>query len=133
MLTIKVLAQGKFKVVAVSKDGDCPALDFLLERKSYVDTRAALLTLVTRVAELGFEQVPAAWCHEADKENGIYEFIKGDLRLFYFKGRNGEIAVCTGGVIKKGRKVDKSAVTAAKRWKDAYFESLEPGSAKGKQ
>lgn len=132
MVDIKVLAQGKFKIVAMAKDGECPALDFLRDSGSYVDARAALLTMLRHVAERGFENVPASWCHEADKNNGIYEFIKGDLRLFYFKGKNGEIAVCTGGVVKKGRKVNKPAVNAAKKWKDAYYQKLESDSAKGK-
>lgn len=116
----EILAEGKFKVVAVAGNGECPALKFLTDRRSFADTRVQLFKMLKVVAERGFGHIPAAWCHEVDKRHGIYEFIKGDLRLFYFKGKNGEIAVCTGGVVKKGQKVDKAAVTDAIKWKDEY-------------
>lgn len=127
----EILADGKFKVVAVSRDGECPALDFLTDQRSYADTRSLLLKMLKEVAERGFGHIPAGWCHEVDKRNGIYEFIKGDLRLFYFKGKNGEIAVCTGGVVKKGQKVNKAAVADAIKWKDEYVAWVK--SSEGKE
>ena len=81
--------------------------------------------MLDRVSEDGWQGVPAAWTHEADKARGIYEFIKGTLRLFFFKGERGQIAVCTCGVRKTGQKANKAAVDRAARLRDAYFEALK--------
>lgn len=77
------------------------------------------------VATNGLQVMPVAWSHEADKANGIYEFIKGPLRLFYFKGLNGEIAVCTSGVRKSGQKADKAAVAHAIDLKKKYMTAVK--------
>lgn len=103
-------------------DGDeCPAETFLLQGEATTRSyRLGLFQMLTHVAEVGLAQAPSPWFHEANKEHGIYEFIRGPLRLFFFKGRNGEIAVCTSGVRKKGQKADKSSVLNAIRCKAAY-------------
>ena len=55
----------------------CPALEFLLEDEA--NTRASrngLLLMLQHVAANGFDGIPAAWSHEVNKDEGIYEFIK---------------------------------------------------------
>jgi hypothetical protein len=108
----------------MSKDS-CPALEFLTQgEKSTASVRAGMVRMIAEVASQGLNGVPTSWHHEADKRNGIYEFIKGPLRLFFFKGSNGDIAVCTSGVRKSGNKADKAAVSKAIDLKLAYTQAL---------
>jgi len=121
MLIVTVLSEDKFRVVAMM-DGDCcPALDFLeLGEASTEASRAGLLQMLEYVASNGFSNIPSVWSHEVNKEHGIYEFIKGRLRILFFKGANGDIAVCTDGFMKKSPKVDKAAVKKAIVLKASY-------------
>lgn len=77
------------------------------------------MQILQYVAENGLQKAGPKWTHEADKALKIYEFIKGPLRLFFFKGEGGQIAVCTAGVRKSGNKADKASV------KKAYDLSVE--------
>ena len=61
---------------------------------------------------------------EVSKKEKIYEFRKGDLRLFFFHGEGNCIAVCCSGVIKKGQKADISAVTKAARLRSEYMSAV---------
>ena len=110
-------------------DGDdCPALDFLQSgEESQAAWRLGLLKMLAHIAQYGFEKMPAAWSHEANKQGGVFEFRRGSLRLFYFKGADGQIAVCTSGVLKKGQKADKRAVSRAVALRAAYFEAQKAG------
>lgn len=121
-MEVKILAQDKYKVVG-TMDGDaCPAEEFLLKGESSTSSsRHGLAEMLGHVAKSGLDQLPAAWTHEANKKGKVYEFIKGNLRLFFFKGNNGDIAVCTGGVVKKGQKADKAAVKKAIAMREQYM------------
>lgn len=98
-------------------DGDtCPAEVFLATgEKATQASRLGMFRMLEFIAERGLQEAPSSWYHEADKALGIYELIKGDLRLFFFKGQMGEIAVFTSGIAKKGQKVDKQSVLRASR------------------
>lgn len=123
---IKALADDVYQIVAVVVNGDCPVENFLCDTEaSTKSTREALAQMLERVAELGLQNVPYKWSHEVSKREQIYEFIKGPLRLFYFKGEGRQIAVCTSGVRKSGQKADKAAVDHAKKMRDAYFEAVQ--------
>lgn len=108
-------------------DGDeCPAESFFLHGEASTEAaRTGLAQMLEKVAEDGLQKVPQAWFHEANKKLDIYEFIKGPLRLFFFKGKNGQIAVCTTGVRKSGSKADQAAVQKAAKWRDDYYEALK--------
>lgn len=83
------------------------------------------MEILGHVAEKGLQNVPSAWFHEADKAKGIYEFIKGPLRLFFFKGQGNDIAVCTAGIRKKADKADKKSVNKADAWRNDYFAAID--------
>lgn len=120
------LAESKYQVVAVMDGTSCPALDFLLHGEAATESaRHSLIEILQHVSEKGLHGIPPAWVHEANKKHGIYEFIKGRLRLFFFKGENGQIAVCTSGVIKKGQKADKGAVQKAAEYKSQYYIDMK--------
>lgn len=125
-MKLKVLTQGEYEIVAVIDGDTCPAEEFLTEGPAdTAATRAGLIDMLEHVAENGFQGVPSKWCHEANKQEQIYEFIKGPLRLFYFKGKGKQIAVCTGGARKKGNKADAGAVATAAGMRQAYLKAVE--------
>jgi len=66
--------------------------------------------------------------HEVNKPHKIYELIKGDLRLLFFKGSDDVIVVCTVGVLKKTQKADKSAMTRSIDWKNEYGTAHKTGT-----
>jgi len=108
-------------------DGDdCPAEQFLAEGEAATEgARTGLVQILEFLAENGLGKASHAWLHEANKDEQIYEFIKGPLRLFFFKGNAGQIAVCTGGGRKKGRKADKAAVANAAILRSQYQAAIE--------
>lgn len=122
----KVLTSAKFRVVGIMEGDTCPAEDFLkVGEKATQASRAGLAVMLEHVAQNGLQGCPSGWYHEANKKWGIYEFIKGNLRLFFFKGEDGDIAVCTSGVLKKGQKADKSAVERAHEWRVEYAQAIK--------
>ncbi len=124
-MKVKLLFEGNFQVVACMAGDECPTEDFLAHGPA--DTAAArngLAVMLQHLANRGFQDVPAKWFHEASKAQQVHEFIKGPLRLFFFKGSGVQIAVCTGGARKQGNKADAGAVAAAARWRAEYFEAV---------
>lgn len=126
ILKVKVLAAGKFQVVAAMAGNECPSEKFILQgQANTLAMRQGLMIILQYVATNGLSTLPYGWSHEASKEDGIFEFIKGDLRLFYFKGVGNQIAVCTSGALKKQSKADKKSVNKAAKFKDEYFAAID--------
>jgi len=116
-------------VVAVIENDRCPVEEFLIDGEASTEAaREGLFKMLSHVAIHGLDGVPSAWTHEASKQDHIYEFIKGPLRVFFFKGRNGQIAVCTGGIRKATKKADRAEVKKAKKWRQRYFEACDDGT-----
>lgn len=125
MMQVKVLAELRFRVVAVIDGASCPVEDFISAGEvSTKASRDGLFEMIGHIAERGLQNIPPAWWHEADKAKGIYELIKGPLRLFFFKGAGKDIAVCTSGIRKSGQKADKHSVNRAAILKAAYFDAI---------
>ena len=80
--------------------------------------------MLTYVSENGFQNIPTAWVHEADKKRKVREFVKGSLRLFFFNGTGNQIAVCVVGKMKKGNKADKASVEKTAKCQAEYFEAV---------
>lgn len=125
-MKVKGLADDKYQVVAVMENGNCAGELFLADGEaSTKSARTGLVQILERVAELGLQNVPNAWLHEVNKPGQIYEFIKGPLRLFFFKGEGRQIAVCTTGVRKSGQKTDKASVVRAVKLRMDYFTAVK--------
>lgn len=124
----KVLAEDRYRILAVVEDDACPAEDFLILSDNYERSRQGLISMLQAVAELGLGEVSSKWFHEASKAQKIYEFIKGDLRLFFFKGQGRDIAVCTCGVVKKGQKADAAVVGRAASLRNEYMAAAQSGN-----
>ncbi|MGF6766255.1 hypothetical protein P3T24_006601 [Paraburkholderia sp. GAS33] len=122
------VASGKFAVLAVVDDREnfatsCPAIDFLKECwPNYSSTVKGYRALFDRYALGGRASLTSALLHEVDKEDALFELIKGDLRIMCFFPGDGSV-VLTNGVIKKGQKVDPLAVKECRRAKKKFMES----------
>ena len=108
-------------------EGDiCPTEVFLESGEaSTAASRLGLAQMLEHVATRGLKEIPSTWTHEASKDKKIFEFIKGDLRLFFFKGQGRQITVCTVGVMKKGQKADKASVSKSANMKSDYFDAAQ--------
>lgn len=125
-MKVKVLFEDKYQVVGVMAGDECPSEDFICSNEANtLKLRQGLMEMLRYVASNGLSTMPHGWSHEGSKADGIYEFRKGTLRLFYFKGVGNQIAVCTAGALKKGRKADKKTVAKAATSRSAYFSAIE--------
>ena len=91
---------------------------------SYQASADGLLGLLERISLDGLLKIPATLSHCVDKNEKIYELIKGKLRLFYFKTEDDFLIICTTALIKKTQTVDPKHVKKAIRLKHAYLNAV---------
>lgn len=77
-----------------------------------------MLKLFERVAEQGPPHNDEI-SHILDRERGIWEFIRGDMRVPYFYDK-GRIVVCSHGFTKATKKTPKTEMERAQRCFDDY-------------
>lgn len=124
-MRVKELFSDKYQVVAVMDGVECPAENYLAEgEEETCSYRTGLTRMLETVSENGLQGVPAKWFHEANKEEKIFEFIKGPLRLFFFKGCGFQIAVCAFGVRKQSKKADQAEVAKVIKMRKEYFDAI---------
>ena len=125
-MELKLLAKDIYRVAAVTAKGKCPAEDFLLNLDAtYRASTDGLFELLDRISQDGLDDISSALSREVDKNEKIYEFRKGKLRLFFFKGNGDLLVICTTGLIKKTQKVDKQAVAKAIVCKNQYLNAVK--------
>ena len=83
--------------------------------------------LFERYAAMGRQGLTSDMFHEANKEEGIWEFVKGRLRVFCFLDR-GDLVILTHGAIKKSQKASHSEVVHAVRVKKEYLADKQIGN-----
>lgn len=128
-MRVKSLFSDSFQVVAVVDGNVCLAEEFLLfGEKDTNSARMGMVEMLEFVASNGLENIPSKWWHEANKQEKIYEFSKGPLRLFFFKGHGNQIAVCVAGTRKTAQRADKQKVAQAAKWRREYFAAVESGT-----
>lgn len=128
-MRVKTLVSDEFQIVAIMDGEKCPVEDFLANGEDATSAmRTGLRRMLLTTATSGPNNIPSAWTHEANKTNGIHEYIKGSLRLFFFKGKGRQIVVCTVGTKKSGQKADKGSVERSIKYKKDYFTSINDGS-----
>ena len=102
----------------------CPLLaEFQSLVVGYGKAVTGLLELFKRIEKPGPIALGVKLFHNVDKNSKIYEFVKGDLRLFCFMAPDGAICVCSTVVVKKGRKANKSAVKRTAQLSKEYNEA----------
>ena len=128
-MRVKSLFSARYQIVAIIDGEACPVEQFIIDGEAETESsRSGLLDMLEKVATFGLENVPSKWWHEANKQEKIYEFSKGPLRIFFFKGHDDQIAVCTAGTRKKTQKADKQKVAQAIGWRKEYFAAVASGA-----
>jgi hypothetical protein len=124
-MKLTVLKEKRFRVAAIGIGDDSAVLTFLKEAVPDMQGSAAgMWALFDRYADDGRKRLTTAVFHEANKQEEIWEFIKGRLRLFCFLDE-GALVILTHGAVKKTQKADKSEVREAVHMKRAYFEAKQ--------
>lgn len=116
-------------VAAIMDDGACPLIDGL--RAVSADMQASakgLDVLFRRYAEQGRQGLTSALFHEVDKNEGIWEFIKGRLRVLCFEDpADGSVIILSHYFVKQTQKTPKSEVQSAVRARDSYIAAKKSG------
>ncbi len=116
--------EAKWSFLAVCTErGECPLLTFLRE----LDGRLAkdgerILKLMKHISKktTGPRELPDELSHQINEH--IFEFIKGDIRVFWFYDDE-KVVICSHGLIKKGRKTPKRDIEKAKNNFTSYMEA----------
>ena len=131
-----VLERGRFEVVAMADvglsasgaSGASEVLEFLLSGDpNFASSARGMFALFQRYAAAGRQKLPTAVFHEADRASGVWQFIKGRLRVFCFID-DGAMVVLTHGMVKKTQKADRSEVEKAARLRSAYLAAKAAGA-----
>jgi hypothetical protein len=119
MVLFEIKTEGnQFHFYAIGASPDhCELLDFLNSLgANYEATRISLFALFDKISIHGLLRNT----EKSHKLNDIWEFIQGDLRVFFFYGRDKRI-ICTHGVIKKGGKIKRGDIAHAEKLKEEYL------------
>lgn len=119
------ISRAQYIVAAVIDEKDdgltCPVHEFFESiDQQYQGSADGLLALIGRIANNGTQGLSSKLCHLVDEDNKIFELIKGDLRLFFFKGHCDLIVIATHGIIKKSQKTKNSDKNRAINYKKHY-------------
>ena len=110
----------RYRLYAVCTErGDCALEEFLAETEG---RNVALLRCMAAAAEKGPHLLPNSRCHLVDKDNKIYEFIGGDLRVLYFSDSN-NIIICSHGTLKKTQATKSSDKRRASDARSDYLKA----------
>lgn len=112
------LHEGQYTIHAVCDGrGEAPLLRFLENLgANYRSNRDGMLNLLERCAEHGPPR-NADLKHQLDE--GIYELIKGQLRVVFFTDA-GKLIICSHGFLKRSRKVPRKEIDAANQARRQY-------------
>lgn len=130
-MRLKILSSGTWKVLAeVDSHGAC-AIEAALVRysqsKQYSAAVTGLLALWERIPLEGPRRLGTDLYHRVDTEHDIYEFIKGNLRLYCFEAK-GRLVVCSHvdkKLTQKTKARDKQrAIELRKRYLKAEADKL---------
>ncbi|MDS4054188.1 type II toxin-antitoxin system RelE/ParE family toxin [Accumulibacter sp.] len=128
-MRLVALGEKRFKVAAVVEGDEVPVLRFLQDAPSDMQGSArGMPALFDRYATEGRRLLSTEVFHEANKEQGIWEFIKGRLRVLCFVDTDGTLLVLTHGAVKKSRKADPMEIARAVRIKDAFLVARRQGT-----
>jgi hypothetical protein len=113
-----------YRIYAVcSSRGDCQLEDFI---ENTDGQNVALLRCIADAARLGPRRLPKSRSHLIDRNNGIYEFKGGKLRVGYFID-GGRIVICTHGFLKQSQETPNAEKKIASKAKRDYLSAKEKG------
>lgn len=122
MQVLEIFKGSAFQVVAEGSNDQCEVLEFLIDKipkppvagekkkkGQYGAAARGLLALIQLYSNEGRAGVNNSdLFHEADKATNLWEFIKGDLRVYCRIDKEGRLVLLTGALIKKGNKTESS-------------------------
>lgn len=125
-MQILVTYSDHYKIGAVGNAESCESIDMLMNLgANYQASADGLFKLLERISKEGLADISTKLSHRVDDNENIYELIKGDLRLFYFKTEEDFLIICTSALIKKSKTVDQKYVRKAIRLKHDYLEAVK--------
>ncbi|CCE21999.1 type II toxin-antitoxin system RelE/ParE family toxin [Methylotuvimicrobium alcaliphilum] len=123
-MKLKVLHRTRYTIAAAMNGDECETETFLNDISTkYQASAEGLIHLIERIAEHGLDGLSTKLCHLVDKENKIYELIKGDLRLLFFKGHCDILIITSHGFLKKSQKTPDNEKNKAVRYKKQYQQA----------
>lgn len=123
-MKLKVLHRTRYTIAAAMDGEECETETFLYDISSnYQASTDGLIHLIERIADHGLDGLSTKLCHLVDKENKIYELIKGDLRLLFFKGHCDILIITSHGFLKKSQKTPYNEKNKAIRCKKQYQQA----------
>lgn len=132
---LRSVKKGVWTVYEVcNDDGTSPLLAWHNElNKKYSGSIRRLFAIIRQVAEAphGPTQLSDEISHEVNKNDSIYEFIAGDLRIFWFYSHfQNKIIICSCQHIKKGNKANKLEVSRIIKIKKDFAKAHKAGTIK---
>ncbi len=120
-MELKVLSKDKYIVAAVTNRGNCEIEEKLTDGNED-ETYAWRVRLLQMLSDIGSDGLDTEHIYSkcVNKTNKIYELKSGKLRLFYFKGSNNLIIVCTSLSRKTSQKVNQAEVERAIKYKNEF-------------
>ena len=132
-MDVIVLEEKQYCVAVLGKNvsgkTESDVMNYLADEKAgNCSLTEALAPIFEMYAQRGRNGVTTSMFHEVSKENGIWQFRKGNHCIFFFKDPECKrLVLLTHGNRKTGRKVDKSDVRQAVRMRDLYLEQKRLG------
>lgn len=104
-------------------------LDFIKNQPAqYRKSAKGLPALFKRYADNGREQLTLDNFHEANKQEKIWEFIKGSLRIYCFIDEGDRIVLLSHGIVKKAKAAKRADINRAVSLRDDYLNAKAKGT-----
>lgn len=109
-------------MIEESNEGECcPLTDFLADiGTQYTGSASGMYDLFKRFAASGKDTFSDDLCHLVNKDEKIWQFTKGRLRILWFYGQGNRIVVCSHGFLKQSQKTPKKEINRAISTKKQY-------------
>lgn len=124
-MKLRILSSGRWMITSPirGENVECPVEKFFNSLgANYESSIDGLVAMMDQHAKYGPGSFNPKQCHYVDQDSKIYQYCKGQLRLFWFED-SGRVIICTHGIIKKSQKTPPREVAKAKRLQKEYFAS----------
>ena len=129
-MRLKILCSGTWTVIApLDPTGECLVEAELAALMSDPKLRASVIgfrATWARIPAFGPRALGTALYHCVDENHGIYEFIKGPLRLLCFEA-SGRLVVCSHTLRKKTQRTPRPDKARALKLKEDYLAAAATG------
>jgi hypothetical protein len=116
-------------IVGGNNDECCPLTDFLADiGTQYPGAASGMFDLFARFSVSGKDTFNDDLCHLVNRDEKIWQFTKGRIRVLWFYGSGNRIVVCSHGFIKQSQKTPGKEIKRVIATKKQY-ESAEKVNA----